>query len=402
MPLKLAAATAVFLLIMFLLEVLRSKYILGVTHADIVMPDLPKEFVGMKIALIADLHQMRFSQYNEELAKRIKLQEPDYIFFAGDMGDSRKFNVDAFYDLMEVLGDDIPMIAVPGNHDLRLGGGGIHRNFAAECEKAGVILLHNNHIDLKSGDTKLYIYGYCQDLKSGHPHKNNNPKNKKSGDKKSHLPLKKVTNEDLREKLGECPNDAPVLLIAHDATGFKKYARWGAKIIFSGHIHGGLIRLPILGGLLSPDRVFFPKYSAGLYKHSELRDKESQMYVTRGLGSGQLFRFFNPPEIAILTLTDSAAATPVIHKAPEKTPLSEAIKTESASLRELLGHRSDQVSDFFAKITGADRKYSKYSRVADERKKRNTYTADDYRKRMGLDEDERKGNGKSKKKGKRR
>ncbi|MCL2486917.1 MAG: metallophosphoesterase, partial [Oscillospiraceae bacterium] len=260
MPVKLAVASAVFLLIMVVLEILRSKYVLGVTRANIIIPDLPKEFAGMKVALVADLHQMRFSRYNEELARRIKLQEPDYIFFAGDMGDSRKYNVDAFYDLLEILGDDVPLIAAPGNHDLRLGGGGIHRNFAAECEKAGVILLHNSHIELTAGESKVYIYGYCQDLKATPGRddarkraakkrpkkekikikkgkveikKEKTVKDKKIRRKNKHWPLKKVTQEDLAEKLGECPADAPVLLVAHDPGGFKKYAKWGAKLVFS-------------------------------------------------------------------------------------------------------------------------------------------------------------------------
>ena len=100
----------IFLFIMLVLELLRSKYVLTLTRRFITVDKLPKTFDGTKLAVVSDLHQMRFGDGNSELAKRIKRENPDYIFFVGDMGDSDKFNVDAFYDLLENLGDKIPVL----------------------------------------------------------------------------------------------------------------------------------------------------------------------------------------------------------------------------------------------------------------------------------------------------
>ena len=79
---------------------------------------------------------------------------------------------------------------------------------------------------------------------------------------------------------------------------FDAYEKYGADLILTGHIHGGLIRLPMIGGLFSPDRTFFPKYSAGMYESGE-----SKLVVNRGLSRGvRGFRLFNRPEIISITL----------------------------------------------------------------------------------------------------
>ena len=376
---------AVFTLIMIGLELLRSKYVLNVTRTVIPMEILPKNFDGTKMVVIGDLHQMRFGEYNELLAKKIKIEEPDYIFFVGDMGDSKKYNVDAFYDLLETLGRDIPFIMVPGNHDLRLGGGKVHKNFLREVSSAGAVLLDNACAEMKAGNDKLYIYGYTQPLK---PQK---------GIDARMWQYASVSGDSLTGALGKCPDDAPVIMLAHDPTYFTRYTEWGADLVLSGHMHGGLIRLPFIGGLLSPNLNFFPKYSAGLYK----RGKNS-LFVTRGLGTGIFFRFCNPPEISVLTLSrpDTIAKQKAAEKArqeaarqnrkagvrvekgPEspKESISEWFSSEYSSAKSLLQERSNQISDFFSELFG--KKKSRFAKEADRRKQRNTYTAQKAAKRM--------------------
>ncbi|MDF2506052.1 MAG: hypothetical protein K0R06_3547 [Clostridium sp.] len=68
--------------------------------------------------------------------------------------------------------------------------------------------------------------------------------------------------------------------------------------MFSGHAHGGQIRIPFLGGILSPNQGFFPKYSEGMH-----REGETSMIVSRGLGNSLFpFRIFNRPELIVVTL----------------------------------------------------------------------------------------------------
>lgn len=389
---KIVLICLAFAVIIFIMEILRSRYVLGVNRKNVSLAALPEAFSGTKIVLISDLHQIRFGEYNVELAKRIKREKPDYILFAGDMGDSMKFNVDAFYELMESLGSDIPLIMVPGNHDLRLGGGDVHKNFAREVESAGAVLLNNTCAELAKGGKKLYIYGFCQPLdpQEGVPAKRWN--------------FSQPGKEELRSLIGICPDDAPVILLAHDPQPFEVYSEWGADLVLAGHMHGGQVRLPVLGGVFAPEKKFFPKYTAGLYNNGE-----SKMFVTRGLGSTWAPRFLNAPEICVLTLlTPEAAEEEQARKEAEKRsrkPLDmlrlepaaanaekaprdkitiddikqkikdagEWVAAEWRSLRDLLGERLNQLGDFFNLLFG--KKRSRFSIAADEKKMKNTYIA---------------------------
>ena len=88
------------------------------------------------------------------------------------------------------------------------------------------------------------------------------------------------------------------ILLSHNPLYFETYEKWGADLIFSGHIHGGLINIPFIGGLLSPERKLFPKYSGGDYNIND-----SKMIVSRGLGYSTInLRVFNNPEICVVEL----------------------------------------------------------------------------------------------------
>lgn len=88
------------------------------------------------------------------------------------------------------------------------------------------------------------------------------------------------------------------ILIAHNPVFFETYANWGAELIVSGHLHGGIIRLPLVGGVLSPQVSFFPKYDKGLFKKGS-----SVMAVSAGLGKHTIpVRLWNPAELLIINL----------------------------------------------------------------------------------------------------
>ncbi|MBE6759432.1 MAG: metallophosphoesterase [Ruminococcaceae bacterium] len=366
-----------FALIMIAFEFIRSRYVLSVTHREVVLDDLPEAFDGTRIAVVSDLHQMRFGDFNEELAKHIRREFPDYIFFAGDMGDVKEYNVDAFYDLLDSLGSDIPLIMVPGRDDLRIGGGTVHRNFRREVEHAGGLLLNNSCAELLSGKSKLYVYGFCAPL-----------------EQQEDLPVEQwdyapVGEKDIPAMLGRCPSDAPVLLLAHDPSNFEAYSKWGAQLVLCGHTHGGIVRVPHFGGVFPVDSgKLFPEYTGGQY---EMND--SRMIVTRGLGSTKGVRFLNAPEISVITLSLPESRKPVVEKVEEEVMeeknentmtfaekaksqaaiVSDWAKGEARSIRELLYERSIQIRDFFGLMFG--KKRSRFAKAADEKKRRNTYVA---------------------------
>lgn len=88
------------------------------------------------------------------------------------------------------------------------------------------------------------------------------------------------------------------ILLFHRANMLDYFNDKAYDLILSGHMHGGQVRLPLLGGLKSPHGDWFPKYSGGRY------DVESKTYiVSRGIGNAvRVPRLFNRPELVVVTL----------------------------------------------------------------------------------------------------
>lgn len=69
-------------------------------------------------------------------------------------------------------------------------------------------------------------------------------------------------------------------------------------LAFTGHAHGGQIRLPIIGALFAPNQGFLPEYDGGVH-----REKNTTMVVSKGIGSSLIpFRVFNKPEIVLVEI----------------------------------------------------------------------------------------------------
>lgn len=102
----------------------------------------------------------------------------------------------------------------------------------------------------------------------------------------------------LSKLLGTPDGEIFQLLIAHNPVYFDAYAKWGADLVVSGHVHGGIMRLPALGGVLSPALTLFPKYDGGMFK-----EDNSTMILSRGLSSHTPpVRIFNPGELIVIDL----------------------------------------------------------------------------------------------------
>ena len=110
--------------------------------------------------------------------------------------------------------------------------------------------------------------------------------------------IKRLPEKMLNELLGRAEGERFNILIAHDPAHFPDYIKWKPDLILSGHVHGGLIRIPGIGGLISPTYTLFPRYDAGLYEKDGVR-----MIVSRGAGSHTInLRINNPPEILKLVI----------------------------------------------------------------------------------------------------
>lgn len=261
-----------------------------VSRFQVEVDGLPGDSRGLRIVHISDIHGKEFGRHNIKLARSIEKLEPDLILVSGDMIDSHSDDGSAFINLLYELKGRYPLYCSLGNHEQivrGMAGSDRYDIFTKRLRNAGAILLDNERIEIEAGGAALGIYGFTAMLY--HYSSRSMAESWDGGELKAQF---------IEEKLGRPLDHEITILLAHNPKYFQEYVEWGPDLICSGHIHGGVVRLPLVGGIFSPDVSFFPPYSAGLYSSGE-----TTMHVSRGLGnSGIPFRIFNPPDISLLVL----------------------------------------------------------------------------------------------------
>ncbi len=231
----------------------------------------------VKIMQISDCHGKNNRRYNKKIIRVASREKPDAIFITGDLVSRYETDFSACYSLLKRLSDVAPIYMCLGNHEQSLPPE-YFTEFRDILRKTNVRLLENSCKRICLNGRVFSVYGVQQKYTTY----------KKDGGYKN---LDGFTIEEMKALLGE-PSGENVLLLAHNPLFAEIYAEWGADFTFSGHVHGGAVR--IFGvGLLSPERRFFPKYSKGIYTIGKM-----ELAVSAGVGK---LRLFNPPEVDIFT-----------------------------------------------------------------------------------------------------
>ncbi len=312
------------LILLILIWTLIEQKLLITSRYQIKSQGLPKEWDGTNIVVLADLHNCSFGKNNERLVKRIDKLAPDYILVVGDMINKRAASYPSnSFLLLESLAKKYKIYYSYGNHEQKLDdyekaidqvtsedaklpskqlqsngqsttATGENSNLEQPKElysswlkyrnnltQRNINFLDNKSVSLTKKGASIRITGFSMSLEYFERHK-----------------MLELSQSYLKESIGENRKNEYQILMAHHPFYFKDYAAWGADLVVSGHVHGGMVRLPGIGGLLSPQAKFFPKYQSGLYK-----ENSKVMVVSRGLGSHSIMpRLFNIPEIVFLRL----------------------------------------------------------------------------------------------------
>jgi predicted MPP superfamily phosphohydrolase len=261
-----------------------SLFKIDVSKYEVESKKIPKEFDGFKILQLSDLHNRKFNRGNKKLVKKIQNQNPDIIVITGDMVSSNSKGFNGFFDVIKGLDNKYPIYYIFGNHEQRLP---IEKQtlIVEKLKEYGVKVINNSSEFIRKDNEYMQIYGLQQSL----VYYNNYLKNKK---------IYSYEEKDIENVFHKIDDSQFNILLAHNPLYFETYEKWGADLVFSGHVHGGIIRIPFVGGVLSPERTFFPKYDAGEYTINN-----SEMIVSRGLGYSTInFRVLNNPEICIVEL----------------------------------------------------------------------------------------------------
>ena len=239
-----------------------------------------------KAVMISDLHNKKYGKDNEVLLEAIRNQHPDYILVAGDlMIAEKKGKLDTAISFVTQLKKEFTVYYGNGNHEHRLEFarstyGDMADRYEEALSKIGLKRLINERVNLP--EEGVSIVGSQID---------------RIFYKKFRVQV--MAPQYLDHIMGKPEKELFTILIAHNPDYFPVYEKWGADLVLSGHVHGGIARVPFWGkGILSPRLVLFPKYDGGLF-----RIGKSSMVVSRGLGMHTLhMRFWNPGELVVLEL----------------------------------------------------------------------------------------------------
>lgn len=270
--------TAVLFLLLILWFLFERRFLITVKD-DIHLENLPRDFNGLKILQISDIHHRKFGTDNSRISDIAGNIAPDLIFLTGDMVSRNESDFSSTEKLCARLSGIAPVYFVFGNHELDFSGRK-RDEYVSALKKAGVTILDNSKITIHRNSSSIDIAGATL-IKGIYRDENRRFKN-----------LCSYSLSQLNSDIGT--RQRCTLLLAHNPLIADTYAQWKADAVFSGHVHGGIIRLPFIGGLLSPERKFFPRFTKGVYFLNN-----TLLYVSGGVGK---LRLFNPAEINLITL----------------------------------------------------------------------------------------------------
>lgn len=252
-----------------------------ITRYDFYSENTPLDFYGYKIAVISDMHN---NVYADKFIQALDDEQPDAVVFLGDMIQLPDTDLGNVVKVIGSIKDKAKVYAVYGNHEASNGNAGQRKIFKTLSECGAKVLL-NKYDDIKKDKDTIRIIG-IKDT-------NDAVIDRDTGDK-----ICKISNG-LTD-----PNTLNIVLY-HRADVYPMIKNINADLILSGHLHGGVVRLPFFGGVFGKkEGEYFPKYTSGTYNEGN-----AEMIVSRGCDyNPEKMRVFNPPEIVTVTLHGKKSA----------------------------------------------------------------------------------------------
>lgn len=229
---------------------------------------------NIRIVELADLHNSKYGENNIKLVNKIKALKPDLIFYAGDMMNYKNSDYSVLTNLSDQLVGVAPVYACFGNNELNQ-----YlfedRDFVKKMESHGVIWLSNESAEVKVKNTVIQLVAVTEGVQQFDVKTNNAKKFVESWEETNNLRV--------------CLTHYPELFN-------EKLLNRDIDIAFTGHAHGGHIRIPRIGGLYSNGEGFLPKLTSGIMK----MDDSTQVVISRGLGNhNPIPRINNQPELVV-------------------------------------------------------------------------------------------------------
>ena len=257
--------------------------VIKVTQYDVELDGITNP---VKLVVVSDIHGKVFGEDNEPLCELVAAQEPDVIVLLGDLFPSDFQEADAAYvlHLTEQMQSIAPVYFAMGNHEksytARYGDAWIDM-----IKDTGATVFDETCLDLELRGNTIRVGGSM-----GHGYLFGRTQEQ----------FEASTDYKILTEMQESPY--PAILLAHwpDTVALSDGPqRWKIDLVLCGHTHGGVVRLPGIGGVYAPLQGWWPKYDYGEY---QLND-QMRMIITSGLsGHDKVPRIFNLPEICVINL----------------------------------------------------------------------------------------------------
>lgn len=262
------------LILFLLLSLYLSNSRLTTSYYQVASPSMPNAFNGYKIAQISDVHGSDLSQ---DLLEHLQEEEPNIVLVTGDMISQDQEDWAKEIEILDAIAQEFTTYYILGNHEMWMENTR-QKAYLSNLENTNLIVLRNRTIPVLHQGSRIYIAGLEED--------------------EAFYSVKaSQTAMPVEHFLGP-KQDEFTILFAHNPLYWQDYLNWGAELTISGHMHGGAIRIPGIGGVFSPEGNFFPEYDKGVYT-----EEGRSLVVSGGIGnSGIPFRLFNPPELVIIEL----------------------------------------------------------------------------------------------------
>lgn len=248
------------------------NFTLQVEPVELFFESLPPQFDGLRVAELSDLHGRSFGKNNVRLLRTLQKARPDMICICGDLFDE-KADLTMLEPLLTGLTDIAPVYYVTGNHEWQVKN---LREILQKMRAWGVTVLENEERVLSRGGAEMVVAGVHDPCG----------------------PYDMKTPAALVRELRSAQGNDFILMLSHRNDELAMWSQLGVQLVLSGHCHGGVVRLPFVGGVFGTRRELFPEYDAGVY-----RQDGTTLFVSRGLGYTNVhFRLFNRPHVPIMIL----------------------------------------------------------------------------------------------------
>lgn len=224
----------------------------------------------LRILQLSDMHNKRAWNLHKRLLHKINKLSPDIIVLTGDLIDRRTRNFKQIFSFLDqLIAMNTPIYFVTGNHEW---GNRRGKRFMKELRKRDVTILGNESIEIQAAGIQLTLVG-VHDTSTHH--------------------------ENIEDAFRHINETLYTILLSHSPYVIKTYPALPADLVLSGHTHGGQVRLPFFGAVISPRGGVIQELDKGTFEWG--RDK--YIYVDSGLGTSMIpVRFLNQSQISLIEI----------------------------------------------------------------------------------------------------